>query len=139
MMELFFLKEKFGYKDNIGRVECMAKAMKLRDIVCRVIIDHRKLTEYALSPFSPSGRHKAIVFEQTLSFTRDNYADLIEQIEKDVLDAPAAFHGEDEFGHRYTVDITVHGTEGRWAVVRTGWFVSHGTDEARLVTLYVRR
>jgi hypothetical protein len=94
----------------------MAKAMKLSDIVCRVIIDHRKLTEYALSPFSPSGRHKAIVFEQALGFTRDNYADLIEQIEKNVLDAPAAFHGEDEFGHRYTVDITVHGTEGRWAV-----------------------
>ena len=45
-MEPFFLKEKFGYKDNIGRVEYMAKAMKLRDIVCRVIIDHRKLTEY---------------------------------------------------------------------------------------------
>ena len=117
----------------------MAKVMKLRDIVCRVIIDHRKLTKYALSPSSPLGRHKAIVFERALGFTRDNYDGLIKQIEKNVLDAPAAFHGEDEFGQRYTVDLTIHGMEGRRAVVRTGWFVSHGVDEARLVTLYVRR
>jgi len=40
---------------------------------------------------------------------------------------------------RYTVDLTVRGMEGREVVVRTGWFVSHGADEARLVTLYVRR
>ncbi len=113
--------------------------MKLRDIVCRVIIDHRKLTEYALSPSSPWGRHKAIVFEQALGFTRDNYADLLEQIEENILDAPATFHGEDEFGRRYTVDLNVCGTEGRQAVVRTGWLVPHGADEARLVTLYVRR
>ncbi|MFQ6044016.1 MAG: DUF6883 domain-containing protein [Candidatus Poribacteria bacterium] len=113
--------------------------MKLRDIVCRVIIDHRKLTEYALSPSSLRGRHKAIVFERVLGFTRDNYADLLEQIKKKILDAPATFHGEDEFGQRYTVDLTVRSTEERQAVVRTGWFVSHGADEARLVTLYVRR
>jgi len=113
--------------------------MKLRDIVSHVIIDHRKLTEYALSPESPWGHHKAIVFKQALGFTRDNYADLLEQIEEKALDAPATFHGEDRFGQRYTVDLTVRGMEGRQAVVRTGWFVPHGTDEAWLVTLYVRR
>ena len=110
--------------------------MKLRDLVCRVIIDHRKLTEYALSPVSLWGRHKAMVFAQVLGFTRDNYVDLLEQIEEKALDTPATFHGEDEFGQRY---LTVRGTEGRQAVVRTGWFVPHGADEARLVTLYVRR
>ncbi|MBI4595024.1 MAG: hypothetical protein HY730_01430 [Candidatus Tectomicrobia bacterium] len=113
--------------------------MKLRDIVSRVIIDHRKLTEYALSLESPWGRHKAVIFEQALGFTRDNYAELLEQIEEKALDAAATFHGEDEFGQRYTVDVTVRGMEGRQAVVRTGWFVPHETDEARLVTLYVRR
>jgi hypothetical protein len=113
--------------------------MKLADIVSRVLIDPRKLTEYALDPESPWGRHKAIVFEQTLGFTRENYADLLTQIERQALNAEATFHSQDEFGQRYTVDLLIRGTEGRQAVVRTGWFVPHGAGEARLVTLYVRR
>jgi hypothetical protein len=113
--------------------------MKLGDIVSRVVIDSRKLTEYALDPESPWGRHKAIVFEQTLGFTRENYADLLTQIEGLALNAEATFHSQDEFGQRYTVDLLIRGAEGRQSVVRTGWFVPHGADEARLVTLYVRR
>jgi hypothetical protein len=113
--------------------------MKLADIVSRVIIDPRKLTEYALDPESPWGRHKAIVFEQTLGFTREKYADLLTQIEGQALNAEATFHSQDEFGRRYTVDLLIRGTEGRQAVVRTGWVVPHGAYEARLVTLYVRR
>jgi len=109
--------------------------MKLSDIVCRAIIDHRKLTEYVLNPSSPSGRHKAIVFERVLGFTQDNYTELLEQMETKVLEAPATFHSEDEFGQRYTVDLAVLGTEGREAVVCTGWLVPHGANEARLVTL----
>jgi len=113
--------------------------MKLADIVSRLVIDPRKLTEYALDPESPWGRHKAIVFEQTLGFTRENYADLLIQLESQALNAEATFHSQDEFGRRYTVDLLIRGTEERQAVVRTGWFVPHGADEARLVTLYVRR
>jgi len=104
--------------------------MKLRDIVCHVIIDHRKFTEYALSQESPRGRHKAIVFKWALGFTRENYTDLLEQIKENILDEPATFHGEDEFGRRYTVDLTVLGTEGRQGAVRTGWLVPHGADIA---------
>ena len=43
------------------------------------------------------------------------------------------------FGRPYTVDITVHGTQGRTGVVRTAWLVTLGADEARLITLWVRR
>ena len=113
--------------------------MKLTDVVRRVSVDPRKLTDYVLNPEAPWGRHKAVVFEQALGFTRQNYADLLTQIEQQALEAEATFHSEDKFGRRYTVDLTVQGTEGRRGVVRTGWFVPHGADEARLVTLYVRR
>ena len=113
--------------------------MKLADIVNSVVIDPRKLTEYALDPESPWGRHKAVVFERILGFTVENYADLLAQIEDKALEAEATFHSEDEFGQRYTVNLMVSGTEGRQAVVRTGWFIPHGASEARLVTLYVRR
>jgi len=113
--------------------------MRLIDIVERVSVDPRKLTDYALNPEAPWGRHKAVVFEEVLGFTRQNYTDLLAQIEEQALEAEAVFHSEDEFGRRYTVDLSVQGTAGREGVVRTGWFVPHGEDEARLVTLYVRR
>ena len=113
--------------------------MRLADVVSQVSADPRKLTEYALNPEAPWGRHKAVVFEQTLGFTQANHADLLIQIERQALHSEATFHSEDELGRRYTVDMTVHGTEGRTGVVRTAWLVPPGADEARLITLWVRR
>ncbi len=43
--------------------------MKLRDLASQVIIDLRKLTEYALNPENQIGRHKARVFEAMLGYT----------------------------------------------------------------------
>ena len=113
--------------------------MKLADIVERVSVDPRKSTNYALNPEAPWGRHKAVVFKQALGFTQQNYVDLLAKIEQQALEAEATFHSEDEFGRRYTVDLSVQGTEGRQGLVRTGWFVPRGAREARLATLYVRR
>jgi len=113
--------------------------MKLADIVEQVRVDPRKLINYALNPEAPWGRHKAVVFKQALGFTQQNYADLLAQIEQQALEAEATFHSEDEFGRRYTVDLSVQGRDGRKGVVRTGWIVAPGADVARLVTLYVRR
>lgn len=113
--------------------------MKLGEIVDRVVIDLRKLTDYALDPASPLGRHKARTFQQVLGFTRENYAALVAQIETQSLEGEAVLHSEDEFGQRYTVDLLIRGAEGQEAIVRTGWLVSPGAREARLITLYVRR
>ena len=38
--------------------------MKLGDIVSRVVIDTRKLTEYALNPDNPVGANKALMFQR---------------------------------------------------------------------------
>ncbi|MBI3948858.1 MAG: hypothetical protein HY314_00145 [Acidobacteria bacterium] len=113
--------------------------MKLGDIVNRVVIDSRKLTGYALDPDNPVGRHKALVFERRLGFTRGNYEPLLQQIETQALDAEASLLRTDQHGHRYRADLEIVGTEGRQAVVRTGWLVVPGHDEAWLVTLYVKR
>ena len=63
-------------------------------------------------------------------------ADIVERVS---VDPRKLTDSEDEFGRRYTVDLIVQTTEVRRGVVRTGWFVPHRADEARLVTLYVRR
>jgi len=44
--------------------------MKLGEVVKRVIINHRKLTDYALDPDNPTGRHKALIFERRLGLPR---------------------------------------------------------------------
>jgi len=113
--------------------------MKLTDIVSRIIIDPRKLIDYALNLKSPLGCHKAIMFEKILGFTSSNYNDLLVQIEKHATTEQIVLHSKDEFGYRYNMDIKVNGTEGRQAIVRVGWFIPHGLNEARLATLFVRR
>jgi filamentous hemagglutinin len=113
--------------------------MKLGDIVSRVVVDARKLTDYVLNPDNPIGRHKALIFERSLGFTKDNYASLLQQIETCVLDAEAYLQRTDQHGQHYRVDLEIIGTEGQREIVRTGWLVAPGSDEARLVTLYALR
>ena len=55
--------------------------MKLADIAESISIDPCKLTHYALDPDSPHGRHKAVLFERLLGFTKDNYTVLLRQLE----------------------------------------------------------
>lgn len=116
-----------------------ANPLKMSDIADSIRIDPRKLTQYALNPDSPLGRHKAVLFEKVLGFTQDNHSELLRQLECGAKRSEVSFHGEDTFGKRYTVDILVHGTEGRTAVVRTGWIIPPGIAVAHLATLYVRK
>ena len=112
--------------------------MKLADIAESIHIDPRKLTHYVLDTDSPHGKHKAVLFDKLLGFTKENHIGLLRQLEGGAMHAEVTFHSEDKFGKRYTADITVEGMEGRCAVVRTGWIVISENREAHLVTLYVR-
>jgi len=113
--------------------------MKLRDVVDRIYLDPRKLTEYALNPNHPRGGHKARVFRSALGYNTQNYKSLKLQIESQVLDAEATQGLADKHGQRYVVDIPVQGQSGNEVVVRTCWIVPPGVKEARLTTLIVRK
>jgi len=114
--------------------------MKLGDVASRIIIDPRKLTEYALNLDNPKGADKATMFERHLGFTKDNHQLLLQQIESKVLDAEATLQTTDVHGQRYQVDLEIEGVElGQIETVRTGWIVELKNDIARLVTLYVRK
>ncbi len=114
--------------------------MNLGDVVSRIVIDPRKLTEYALNPDNPRGADKAVMFERHLGFTKDNYQLLLQQIESKVLDSEAILLTTDIHGQRYQVDLEIEGIElGQIETVRTGWIVKLESDAARLVTLYVRK
>lgn len=74
--------------------------MKLGNIVSRVIIDKRKLTEYALNPDNPVGADKAAMFQRHLGFTINNYETLLEQISALALEAEAILGKSDQHGQR---------------------------------------
>lgn len=110
--------------------------MKLADIVDQLVIDQRKLTEYALNYRSERGKDKALIFEQVLGFTLENYQGLLRQLETNCPSADAKFYREIEQGALYQVDIVIEGKDNRQAHVRTGWIVKPGTRVAHLTTVY---
>ncbi|WP_449419658.1 DUF6883 domain-containing protein [Phormidium nigroviride] len=113
--------------------------MKLGDIVISVVIDTRKLTEYALNPDNPVGGDKALMFQLHLGFTRDNYESLLQQIQTKALLFEAILRRTDQHGKHYRVDMEITGIEGQQEIVRTGWVVPPDSNIARLTTLYLRK
>jgi hypothetical protein len=113
--------------------------MKLGEIVSRLVIDPRKFTQYALDPENPLGRHKALVFEKRLGFSKVNAMSLQLQIETLAPSTEAVLQRTDHYGRHYRVDIEVNGAAGQQALVRTGWTIAPGSDTAHFVTCYVLR
>lgn len=114
--------------------------MKFGEIVTYLQIDYRKLTEYALNPDNPKGRHKAFMFQQHLGYSQNNYESLLRQIQEKALDAEAIPADRDEYGQRYQVDLEIRGVnDGQKEIVRTGWIVKPLSQTARLVTLYLKK
>ena len=114
--------------------------MKLKDIVNKIKIDPRKLTQYALNLENPKGKNKAIMFKNHLGYTQDNYELLLQQITTLALERNAIYQGIDQHGKRYQVDLQIKGIEtGQQEIVRTGWIVESDNNTARLVTLFVRK
>jgi hypothetical protein len=112
--------------------------MKLRDFAGHVVIDARKLTEYALNLNNERGQHKARVFARVLGYNQQNYVDLAEHIQAQALDGEAEVMRVDQFGQHVRVDLAVKGTQGQVAIVRTGWVIAPDSDVAALVTVFVK-
>jgi hypothetical protein len=112
--------------------------MKLGDIVTRLEINARKLTDYALNLDNPIGADKALMFQQHLGYTKENYETLLQQIYEQALNVEAIPTQADVHGQRYRVDLEIIGVENQREIVRTGWIVEPTADFARLVTLFVR-
>jgi hypothetical protein len=102
----------------------------------RAFIDPRKLAEYSLSPEHPVGGHKAILFERVLGITVEHATVLREILLHVVAHASASVGRLDEFGQRYTIDLTLR-TEIGAAAVRSAWIVRRGEDFPRLTTCFV--
>jgi len=103
----------------------------------RAIIDPRKITEYALNPLHPVGGNKARVFESALGITKANADDLIAQLREGIKAATPVPGKIDQFGLRFTADISVTGPTGS-GVVRSGWIYKAGSQTPELTTVFVK-
>ena len=114
--------------------------MKMRELVSEIVIDPRKLTDYALDSESLRGKNKALMFQRYLGYTKENYQILLDQINDLILDAEATPQSEDQFGTRYQVDLEIQGIEPQQIeTVRTGWLIAPNSQQAKLTTLYVAK
>ena len=102
----------------------------------RAVLDIRKIEGYCLNPDHPLGRHKARVFREALGIGRAEAAGLAKEFLDAVRMGAASPAGEDEWGPRWSVDVTV-ARQNRRAMVRTIWMVRVGDDFPRFVTCWV--
>lgn len=101
----------------------------------RVVIDSRKLKDYALAVSHPVGRFKAAFFAR-LGFTPENWGDLKVQLRHLALERDAELGERSAYGQKYVVKGRVTGPKGRTAQLLTVWIVLNGQDVPQLVTLY---
>ena len=108
----------------------------------RAFIEDGKLLDYALSPRSDRGQHKARVFGSALGFNLSNWQELRQAVLSALPGQEAALTGENIFGRKYQVMLPITGPNGRTVDVLTVWQFDRqadGTlaDAPRLVTIYI--
>ncbi len=102
----------------------------------QAVVDIAKLRDYCLSPDHPRGRHKARVFAAALGLNSDHAEELRTSLLQAARTEEASMSDQDEYGQRYVLDFTMHGSVGE-AQVRSCWIVLRGEDFPRLTTCYV--
>ncbi|MFG0285330.1 MAG: DUF6883 domain-containing protein [Phycisphaerales bacterium JB039] len=102
----------------------------------RAIVPLEKLTEYALNPQHPTGRHKARVFARALGVTAENAELLHSALLRAAATSGATPSESDEHGQRYQLDFEMT-TDIGTAWVRSAWIIPTGEELPRLLTCYI--
>lgn len=103
----------------------------------KAVIPDEKLTGYALNLNHPTGKHKAIAFQNYLGYNISNKDLLVEQVRKKLKITPAKLRAETKHGQPFEVAMIIDGVDNKQAKVKTGWIIDKGADIPRLVSIYV--
>jgi len=103
-----------------------------------VEIDQRKLSDYALSPTHPVGKHKARLFAQKLGLTPDDAPVLIEALRSAAASEDAVSTAHDVWGQRCSIDFLFRFGR-RSAMITSGWIVPADGSRTRLTSVYIAR
>jgi hypothetical protein len=100
-------------------------------------IPKEKLTEYALNPLKEP--NKALAFEKALGYTIFNVNKLIENIKSNIENFNAIDKGDNGWGHRYEILMTITGPNGKTANIITAWIIDNDKDFPRLTSTYITK
>lgn len=99
------------------------------------VIPMPKLAKYALD--YGNAPDKAVAFERALGFTADDAEEIMSQIMENLPYYEAIERGDKGYGIQYQVLMMLHGKNGKYANVVTGWVDDKDTHEMRLTSVYV--
>lgn len=97
-----------------------------------------KLITYALRKDHPVGGNKAIVFESALGYNIKNVDTLLSELRNNLPLFRGNLRGSDQYGVKYNVLVLLDGINGNRVPVLTGWIYEKGSDNPRMVTIYVK-
>ena len=99
-------------------------------------IEHRKLTEYALSLSHPHGRTHAILFKRLLDLDAHSALMLQDALLLAAQNSDAIATEDQGFGQKYEVRFQMTGPRGSFTVLSV-WIMPHNDLIPRLVTTYI--
>ncbi|MDR0461652.1 MAG: hypothetical protein LBH62_09600 [Nitrososphaerota archaeon] len=102
----------------------------------KAVIPIEKFTKYVLHPVKSKG--KSYAFERVLGYNSSNANKLIDNIRNNIKNFEAIKKGDNGFGIKYEVTMTLLGENGRYAKVLTSWIVEHDSEETRLTSAYIK-
>lgn len=104
----------------------------------KAYVDERKLSQYALDPSHPRGRHKARLFRAALGFGPDDSVALSTLVKELALTDDVAAVTETNNGIKYLLRHQLEGTSPRLAL-RHVWIILNDEDFPRLLTCFPER
>lgn len=99
------------------------------------VIPTSKLTSYALDEIKQSDKARA--FREALGYTKANAQELLDNIKWNLPYFPAQKRGNNGYGERYEVIMTLKGPNEKTVKVLTGWIDDIETGEMRLTTIHI--
>lgn len=127
-----------GLERSIRKKKRLAKdPLELLPGYGSAVIPDAKISGYALNMEHPVGKHKAIAFQKVLGYTVDNKDDLLRQVHQGLDRYRATARAATKYGQPFEVKMLVHGANGKYAPVKTGWQIDNGSETPRLVSIYI--
>jgi hypothetical protein len=78
------------------------------------------------------------VFESALRYNKSNADALMKQVYGELPQSESVMGKLDQYGQRYTVDMSITGVNSNTTTVRTGWIIKSGSTTPELTTIYVK-
>lgn len=103
-----------------------------------VEIDPRKLTDYALSPTHPVGKHKARLFASRLGLSQAGAPVLEAALRAAAASQEAVLIKSDDWGQRWQVDFMFQ-FGALSAMITSGWIVPADGSHTRLTSVFIAR